>query len=109
MRNGNGDREHPSHRFQINAAAFKEGDAWVIQGIEYDIVAHAYDVTALPHAFMRAVVENMMITEHLGRKPLAGIKPAPDRFRTLFEDAEIEMRLTKTKEDWPDVAARVPA
>jgi hypothetical protein len=25
--------------------------------IEYDIVAHAYDVTKLPQAFMRAVVE----------------------------------------------------
>jgi hypothetical protein len=35
-------------RFQINAVAF---------------VAHAYDATKLPQAFMRAVVENMIITE----------------------------------------------
>ena len=42
------------NHFQINAVAFKEGNAWVIQGIEYDIVTHAYDVTKLQQAFMRA-------------------------------------------------------
>jgi hypothetical protein len=93
-------------RFMINAIAFKEGDAWVIQGIEYDIVAHAYDVTKLPHAFMRAVVENMSITQHLGRAPFEGIKPAPERFRSMFEEAETEMRPLKKMDDWPDVAVR---
>ena len=105
MENG----ERPSTQFQINAVAFKEGDAWVVQGIEYDIVAHAYDVTTLPHAFMRAVIENMAVTEHLGRKPLEGIKPAPAHFRLLFQDAEVEMRPTKKKEEWPNVAVRVAA
>jgi len=97
----------PSPHFKINAIAFKEGDAWVIQGIEYDIVAHTDDVTTLPQAFMRAVMENMIVTEHLGRKPLEGIKPAPERFRTLYDDAEVEMRATKKNEEWPEVAVRV--
>jgi hypothetical protein len=104
---GNG--EHSSAQLQINAIAFKEGDAWVIQGIEYDIVAHTYDVTALPHAFMRAVLENIVITTHLGRKPLEGIKPAPERFCALYERAEVEMRPTRKQEEWPDVAVRVAA
>lgn len=97
------------NNFLITAVAFKEGDAWVVQGIEYDIVAHAYDVTKLPHAFMRAVVENMVITEHLGRKPFEGIKPAPERFRSMYEQAETEMRPAKKKKEWPDVAVRVMA
>jgi hypothetical protein len=97
------------NHFRINAIAFKEGDAWVIQGIEYDIVAHAYDVTKLPQAFMRAVVENMIITQHLGRAPFQGIKPAPERFRSMFEDADTEMRPLKKMEEWPDVAVRVMA
>lgn len=110
MRNG----ERTSSQFQINAIAFREGDAWVIQGIEYDIVAHAYDVTKLPHAFMRAVIENMIITEHLGRKPLEGIKPAPEHFRSLYEEAGkeeegIEMRRVKRREEWPDVSVRIMA
>ena len=96
-------------QFRINAVAFKEGDAWVVQGIEYDIVAHAYDVTKLPQAFLRAVVENMIITQHLGRAPFEGIKAAPERFRSMFEEAETEMRPLKKMEEWPDVAVRVMA
>jgi hypothetical protein len=71
----------------INAIAWQEGQGWVIQGIEYDIVAHASDVASLPDAFMRAVVENVAITIHLGREPLQGVGPAPDRFRTMFDSA----------------------
>jgi hypothetical protein len=107
MRNENGGSF--STHFLINAIAFKEGDAWVIQGIEYDIVAHADDITAVPHAFMRAVMENMVITQHLGRKPLEGIKPAPEHFRSLYDDADLEMRPLKKQEQWPDVTVRVNA
>ena len=106
MRN---EKEGNFSHFHINAVAFKEGNAWVIQGIEYDIVAHAYDVTAAPHAFMRAVVENMVITEHLGRRPLEGIKPAPERFRSMYEEAEVEMRPVKKQKQWPEVAVRINA
>jgi hypothetical protein len=71
----------------INAVAWQEGQGWVIQGIEHDIVAHAPDVASLPDAFMRAVVENVAITIHLGREPLQGVGPAPARFRKMFETA----------------------
>jgi hypothetical protein len=92
----------------INAVAFQEGEAWVVQGIEYDIVAHAYDVKALPDAFGRAVMENIVITEHLGRRPLEGIKPAPKRFRDLFELARVELRGVGFHEG-PNVAVRLAA
>ena len=91
---------------KINAVAFQEGDAWVIQGIEYDIVAHTYKMAAAPHVFMRAVIENILITEHMGRRPLEGIKPAPEHFRQLFEDAQTEMRPTK-RDPRADISVRV--
>jgi hypothetical protein len=93
--------------FSINAIAFKEGDAWVIQGIEYDIVVHTYDLTAAPEAFMLAVIENMLIAQHLGRAPLEGIKPAPEHFRSMYEDAAVEMRPLKRQKQWPEIAVRV--
>ena len=96
-------------QLQVNAIAFKEGDAWVVQGIEYDIVAHAYDVVTAPYAFLRAVVENMVITEHLGRNPLEGVKPAPERFRSMYEEAKLEMRPLKKQQEWPEIAVRVAA
>jgi hypothetical protein len=40
---------------QINAIALKEGDARVIQGTAYDIVAHTFDVESIPRAFAGAV------------------------------------------------------
>ncbi|MHB0987013.1 MAG: hypothetical protein ACYC0C_08440 [Devosia sp.] len=84
----------------------------MIQGIEYDIVAHSEDVRNLPNVFLRAVIENALITEHLGRKPLEGIKAAPQRFRDMFERAQVEMRPTKAashKRHSPDVAVRLAA
>jgi hypothetical protein len=97
-------------RVAINAVAFKEGDSYVIQGIEFDIVAHADDVMAVPDAFGRAVAENILIARHLGRQPLEGIGPAPERFRKLFESAPVEVRTTKKKSETdPDIAVRVLA
>lgn len=82
----------------LSAVAFREGDVWVVQGIEYDITAHADDVSKLPYAFMRAVIENAHIGQHLGREPLAGIKPAPARFRRMFDEAVTEVRAVKEPE-----------
>jgi hypothetical protein len=98
-----------SEQFHINAVAFKESEAWVVQGIEYDIVARCYDVTKLPQAFTRAVLENICITQHLGRRALEGIKPAPAHFKEMYEHAETEMRLTRSGELAPsvDVAVRL--
>lgn len=78
----------------IRAVAFQEGDAWVVQGIEYDIAAHAWEPADLPAAFMRAVVDTVMITESLGRRALEGIKPAPDRFREMFDSARAQVVAT---------------
>jgi hypothetical protein len=93
---------------RMRAVAFQEGDAWVIQGIEYDIVAHAFDVKKLADAFSRAVTENIVITQHLGKKPLEGIKAAPDHFRLMFESAEVELRSIK-KTDGPEIDVRLAA
>ena len=82
-------------KIQINAVAFQEGGdggPWVVQGIEYDIVAHSNSVEAIPQAFMQAVIENACITEHLGREPLEGIKPAPERFRDMFNRSITELK-----------------
>ena len=83
------------HKIQIRAVAFQEGGdggPWVVQGIEYDIVAHSKSVEDIPQTFMRAVIENCHITEHLGRKPLEGIKPAPDRFKEMFDRSKTELK-----------------
>ncbi|MES1197370.1 MAG: hypothetical protein ABUL55_01985 [Pseudomonadota bacterium] len=72
----------------INAIAFQQGDVWIIQGVELDIVARATNVADAPQAFLRAILQNAIISEELGKRPLEGIKPAPERFRRMFEEAK---------------------
>jgi hypothetical protein len=79
----------------IRAVAFEEGGVWVVQGIEYDICAHAKDPAGVPNAFQRALAENICITQHLGRKPLQGIKRAPAHFEEMFDRAEAKVSAVK--------------
>lgn len=65
----------------INAVAFPQGATWVVQGIEYDIVAEASSPSKIGEAFVRAVVENVCISQELGKEPLAGIGRAPDLYQ----------------------------
>ena len=87
----------------VRAVAFEEGGVWVVQGIEYDICAHAKDPAGVPSAFHRALAENIFITQHLGRSPLQGIKRAPPRFREMFERAAA--RVSAVNEPEPPMAA----
>jgi hypothetical protein len=56
-------------------------------------------------------MDNVCITEYLGRKPLEGIGPAPAHFRELFDQATWEMRAVKQSPEEcfvrPEVAVRV--
>ena len=79
-------------RITINAVAFPEGETWVVQGIEYDIVAEATSASKVAEAFARAIVETVCISQELGREPLAGIGPAPEHYKELFEEAYADIR-----------------
>ncbi len=79
----------------IRAVAYPEGGLFTIQGIEYDIVAHAKHLSELPFAFHKAIAENIAVNLHLGRAPLGGIPPAPPRFRVMFDQAETEVSPVK--------------
>jgi hypothetical protein len=76
----------------ISAVAFEEAGVWIVQGIEYDICTHAKDPANVPQAFLQAIAENIRITQHLGREPLQGIKPAPAHFKELFDQALTQLR-----------------
>jgi hypothetical protein len=99
------------HKINIRAVAWQEGGQWVAQGIEYDIVAHANDISLLPRAFARAVAENLCISVHLGREPMQGIKEGPEKYREIYEQAEAMLSLVRAPslapEITPDISIRV--
>lgn len=77
---------------KIKAVAYQEDGAWIAQGVDYDIVAHSQDVLDLADAFARAVVENIMISEHMGKDPRKTLPRAPKEFRLMYESGQMEMK-----------------
>jgi hypothetical protein len=75
----------------LHAIAFQDGDVWIIQGIEYDIIARATTPADLPDAFMKAVAHNCFITQHEHGEPFKGIAAAPAKFRQMFEKAKAKL------------------
>jgi hypothetical protein len=86
------EQSSPMSRVEVSVVAFQEGDLWVAQCVEFDIAAHASDLTKLHAALERAVIQNICINTELGRQGLDGIDPAPERFKALFERSEIGVR-----------------
>ena len=72
---------------RISAVAYRDGERWLIQGIEHDILARAATREEAPAAFMRAVFEDFCINHHLGKSGLEGIDQAPARFKLMFAHA----------------------
>ena len=109
--------------FTLRAVVFRDCGAWIIQGVDLDIVARAADIADAPEAFAKALIQHAIITEELGRAPLEGNRRAPDRFLEMFEGAKtalsavngvtfpglpvegLEMRLASEADAW-NVALR---
>jgi hypothetical protein len=77
-----------SQKVKINAVVYKEGDLWIAQGIEYDIVARANYPDGVPAAFAKAVANTAQVSVELGGEPFAGISKAPARFQLMFDRAQ---------------------
>ncbi len=79
-----------SQPIEIDALVLKgESGAWIAQCIQYDIVAHAASLPALPKAIELEVVANLCINAKLGRNGLDGIQPDPQKYHDEFREATL--------------------
>jgi hypothetical protein len=78
-----------SKRIEVSVVAFQEGELWVAQCVEYDIAAFAKSLPELSKAFERAMAANLCVNADLGRNALDGVPAAPERFRQLFDKADL--------------------
>jgi hypothetical protein len=76
---------------RIRAVAFKEGDLWIVHGVEYDLVAQTKELLDVPVAFLQTVTNTILINRRMGRKGLEAIKAAPAKYLEMFESAEMEL------------------
>jgi hypothetical protein len=74
--------------FRVNVLAFREGELWVAQCIEYDISARSDTLEGAMTAFRRAFAANLAANRELGRSALDGVPGAPQRYQKTFESAK---------------------
>ncbi|HEX9945312.1 MAG TPA: hypothetical protein VGG03_25155 [Thermoanaerobaculia bacterium] len=73
---------------RIRAVVFRDGDWWVIQGLDYDFVTLARSLEGVPGEIQRWLSVLFAASHHLGVEPFHGYSPAPRRFWKMYEQAE---------------------
>jgi hypothetical protein len=73
---------------RIRAVVFKEGDWWILQGLDYDFAVAARTLEEIPVRVQRFLAILFYSGRQLGVEPFYGYSPAPRRFWRMYEDAE---------------------
>lgn len=92
---------------EIRAIIFRDPtvDAWIAQGLEFDICAQAKTLEGVHIAFERAIVATAAAAMELGQEPFHDLPRAPEKFFRIFEHAKVR---TSLPEDGPEYVRRVP-
>jgi hypothetical protein len=72
----------------LRAVAYKRDGMWMVQCIEHDIRARAYTIDEVPRAILQAFRERVALDQHLGKRPLEGVNPAPEAYAVMFQKAK---------------------
>jgi hypothetical protein len=78
---------------KLRIVAFRDGDAWVAQCLEYDISAQAPDLQILVRRMNDVIEAEAAFTLEKRGERFAGIDPAPDFFEALFQNVHAEASL----------------
>ena len=70
----------------IRVVAYKEGDQWIAQCLEYDICAHASDEDKLKSRLAAILEFERNLSIERNGAPFAGIDPAPEQFHDMWND-----------------------
>jgi hypothetical protein len=73
---------------RIRAVVFKEGDWWIIQGLEYDFVTVARRLEDVPSSIQQFLAVLFAASQQIGVEPFYGYSKAPRRFWKMYECAE---------------------
>jgi hypothetical protein len=88
----------------IRAVAYWTDGLWIVQALEYDIRARAYERDEAPRALIKAFKERRALNKHLGRKGLEGIRPAPPEYEAMFNRVAARERRVEKADGEVEVA-----
>lgn len=74
-------------RLLLSVLLFNEGDAWVVQCLEYDIVAQGESPKAALEALGWTLGAHILLDREKRRKLFSTLQPAPSSFQEKFADA----------------------
>jgi hypothetical protein len=74
-------------RLLLSVLLFNEGETWVVQCIEYDIVAQGESPRAALEALGWTIGAHILLDREKHRKPFSTLQPAPSSFREKFANA----------------------
>ena len=72
---------------RIRTVVFKEGNWWIIQGLDYDFVALARRLEDVPGEIRRFLAVLFAASAQLGVQPFYEYAPAPRRYWRMYEQA----------------------
>ena len=75
-------------QLRIRTVVFKDGDWWIIQGLEYDFATATRRLEDVPGEIRRWLTVLFAASQALGVQPFQGYPSAPRRFWKMFEQAE---------------------
>ena len=82
----------------IHAVVFREGEWWVAQCLEHDLVGLARTLEELPDELRRQLRTQVEISLEAGVEPFACLPAAPARYWKMYEAAEVRVQSSTSGE-----------
>jgi len=73
--------------FKVRAVAFRRGDWWVAQCLEYRLATQTRSLEELPYELERLLSVQVQASLARGIEPFAGFAPAPRQYWEMYERA----------------------
>jgi len=71
----------------IRAVAFRRGEWWIAQCLEFGIATQARRLEDLPYELNRLLKAQVAASLEVGVEPFQGFSPAPRKYWDMFENA----------------------
>jgi hypothetical protein len=81
-----------THEFRVHVVIYPEDDAWIAQGVEFDITARGNSPIEASERFHDKFGAELIMSIELGdEEPLSSVGSAPKEFWTMYEGAKMRV------------------
>ncbi|MGH7038502.1 MAG: type II toxin-antitoxin system HicB family antitoxin [Stellaceae bacterium] len=77
--------------FRVSVVIYPEGDVWIAQCLEYDIVSQGETIQDVQDRLTQNIAATLSVYADNGKNSLEDIPPAPKKFWEMFERATVRV------------------